>query len=291
MRVEVEDSDGERLKARTGRATVAAAIRELAKVEKEVYFTYPANGGEATLPTGKTTLDLQTGEVSMPDGTTDRLSTSLKVERREYARSVFIKADQSVDVSLDGGGEHTLEADDCFILPHQPFKRVYITTTASTKIQFWASTDPEGVLKKIKGSFPEMLIYGTKLDTDGTSDYFETDQALGATPTLYIPLTPSDVKNFVLESVRFYMNPTNAVTYQLYLLEDAQADDVTSYGNVVFDSGSGKAADTIYITARGDKLPMLAKLATAGRLYYMIDWSGAPGNTPGFIEIRGRVMV
>lgn len=136
-----------------------------------------------------------------------------------------------------------------------------------------------------------LQVYGEKLDSDGTSDYFETDQPLGTTPTLYIPLTPTDIEKFVLESVRFYMNPTNAVTYQLYLLVDAQADDVTSYSNVVFDSGAGMADDVVYITARGDKLPMLAKLATAGRLYYMIDWSGAPGNTPGFIEIRGRVMV
>ncbi|GAI89576.1 unnamed protein product, partial [marine sediment metagenome] len=122
-------------------------------------------------------------------------------------------------------------------------------------------------------------VHGEKLDSDGTSDYFETDQPLGTTPTLYIPLTPTNVEKFVLESVRFYFNMSNSVTFQLYLLRGARADNVTSYSDIVFDSGSGKSRDIIYIVARGDKLPIVVNLVEAGKLFYMLDFSGAPGNT------------
>lgn len=134
------------------------------------------------------------------------------------------------------------------------------------------------------------VVYGSKIDSDGSSGYFTTDQPLGTQPTLSMTLTPSTAKRFMLESVRFYMNPTAAVTYQLLLSERSSSDTVTSYGDIVFDSGAGMADDTIYIVSRGDKLPHLVVLSTAATLYYQIDWSGAPGDTSGYILIRGRNM-
>lgn len=142
------------------------------------------------------------------------------------------------------------------------------------------------------------LVHGEIIDPSGTLNHFETDQPLATTqPTLYIldvntgkELIPADVTSFILESIRYYMNQTAAVTYELYLLEGNSADPVTRYSQVVFDSGAAQADDTIYIVSRGDKLPHIVNLETAGRLYYMLDWSAAPGNTPGFIVVRGRVL-
>lgn len=149
---------------------------------------------------------------------------------------------------------------------------------------------------------------GEKITLDGAAAgvYFETDQALGDTPTLMMNITDSigtPVKKFLLEEVCYYMNQTNAVTYQLYLLEDASADNVQQYTDLVFWSPAAQA-DTVCYTYRNSgyaatittaevaqyKLPRLVELATAGKLYYMLDWSGAPGVTPGFIKVKGRFL-
>jgi len=134
----------------------------------------------------------------------------------------------------------------------------------------------------------EIMVYGELVDVDGSSGYFNLDQPLGTKPTLYVTLNP--VKRFMLENVRFYMDPANDVTYQLYLLEGSYANIVQSSSSVVFDSLSGKTKGTKYISIRGNQLPIEVNLAEAGRLYYLIDWSGAPGVTPGYIVVRGRVL-
>lgn len=147
------------------------------------------------------------------------------------------------------------------------------------------------------------VVTGTKIAASGAT--FETDQAMGTTPTLYMDLTSSTgdpVKNFLLEEVVYMMNPTNAVTYQLWLEEQASADDDQQKADIVFATPAAQADSTIYGNfARGHQedyaapteayyLPRIVKLTTAGRLYYQLDWSGAPGNTAGFIKVRGRLL-
>ena len=94
----------------------------------------------------------------------------------------------------------------------------------------------------------------------------------------------------MLENIRFYMNPTNNVTYELYLLEGSYANIVQSSSSVVFDSLGGKVKGSRYISIRGNQLPIEVSLAEAGKLYYLIDWSADPGVTPGYIVVRGRVL-
>jgi hypothetical protein len=53
---------------------------------------------------------------------------------------------------------------------------------------------------------------------------------------------------------------------------------------------SGYAATITTAEVAQYKLPRLVELATPGKLYFMLDWSGAPGVTPGFIKIRGRFL-
>lgn len=137
----------------------------------------------------------------------------------------------------------------------------------------------------------DRVVTGEKVDTDGTGNYFETDQPLGAaTPTLYMELD-SPASRLLLEEVRYMLDPTDSETYELYLLEGPEADAVTRKSKVVFDSGVGKTKGKMYIATMGQgKLPILCELDTRGRLYYMVDWSGTPGNTPGYIKVRGRVV-
>jgi len=152
------------------------------------------------------------------------------------------------------------------------------------------------------------VVIGELFDLAGTLNVFETDQALGDTPTLYLTITTPTgmpVKRFLLEEVCYYMNQTNAVTYQLLLLEAASADDVEQLQDLVFFSPAAQAdsicykynnlgycSDVASTTAETIqyKLPVVVELTTANKLYYMLDWSGAPGDTPGFIKIRGRLL-
>jgi hypothetical protein len=138
---------------------------------------------------------------------------------------------------------------------------------------------------------------------DGT---FTTDQAIGTTPTLTITLSTSTgepVKKFLLEDVQFALNCTNAVTYQLYLLEAATADDVLQTTDLAFFSPAAQAdavnyryTNAGYSAALGTaeaaqyKLPRIVELETPNTLYFMLDWSAAPGATTGIIKIRGRLL-
>lgn len=153
------------------------------------------------------------------------------------------------------------------------------------------------------------MVYGEKVEyTASSNNYFGTDQPLGSTPTLYISLTGSDgrpVENFWLDTVRHYLDVNGGVhTYQLYLLEDTQANDVQSKGDLVYDSASAKAEATAYeqewhgrgspgaVTTAEYQLPKIVKLAVPGRLYYMIDWSTAPtSSVNGYIKVRGRPLL
>lgn len=167
-----------------------------------------------------------------------------------------------------------------------------------------SATNPDSVRDALNRT--NTVVSGEKLDLDGTLNYFETDEPMGTTPTLSMAGTTSTgrpVRKFLLEEVTYYMNPTNAVTYQLHLLEDSSADDVQQYTDQLFFSPAAQADSVIYSYRTSGyqatvstaeviqyKLPRIVELATPGVLYYMLDWSGAPGDTFGFIKIKGRLL-
>jgi len=149
-------------------------------------------------------------------------------------------------------------------------------------------------------------VIGNLVDTDGTGNYFETDQALGDTPTLSIPLTCSSnvkINKFLLESINYYMNPTAAVTYTLYLFENASADNVQNLADLVFQTQAAQADSIIYWYRAGAygtppgigtvdfTIPSVVSLGVPNKMYYLLDWTGAPGNTPGFLTVRGRLLL
>jgi len=136
-----------------------------------------------------------------------------------------------------------------------------------------------------------ILVSVDLLDGDGSGHKFDVDQPLlTTTPTLYLTLDDPTVKYLEITDILFRFEAANGVTFQLYLLSDAQATALTRRSNVVYDSGSGKVRDTDYHETPNGRTPTVVKLATAGRLYYMIDWSAVPGITSGFLVIRGRRM-
>ena len=135
----------------------------------------------------------------------------------------------------------------------------------------------------------ERMFYGVAIDLDGTGADFEDDEALGSgtASTHNFTITPA-FKYIRLETVRYLMNQTNAVTYQLHLIEDRIANAYTEQSRCLFSSGAAQADNTLYLRSLdANDLPCLGVLDTPGTVEYKVHWSGAPGDTPGFVRIMG----
>ena len=92
-----------------------------------------------------------------------------------------------------------------------------------------------------------------------------------------------------ITNVHFRLNPTNAVTYDLYLYGSADGA-VNTYqleSDKFFDSNEilANMADDIEYLREVDRV---AWLDDPARIWYVIDWSAAPGDTTGYIEVCGE---
>lgn len=130
----------------------------------------------------------------------------------------------------------------------------------------------------------ESIFMLTSLDEDGTLDYFETSQIKTDAPTLMLhDLSHPTIKSGIIQRIHYRLNPTNAVTYILRLWRATTAADYQSNVNMLYESPPLQADDTDY--DREVQIPFW--LWTPGNFYYSIEWTGAPGNTTGFITVTG----
>lgn len=136
--------------------------------------------------------------------------------------------------------------------------------------------------KWIKGS----IFVFDKLDEDGALNYFETSQTKTDTPTLIVDTyqTHPTMKTGLIHRIHYRLNPTNAVTFILRLWHFAMAADYTSNRCLLYESPPLQADDTDYDRA---ELIIPFYLYVPGWLWYSIEWTGAPGNTTGFISVSG----
>ena len=118
--------------------------------EEEIskYFSYPKDGTRKTIPAGDTKIDFYSGEVALPDGSREDLLTSLQQEEKEWIRSIFIEADQDIKVWLDTGSITPVASTEYFTIPHTNFRVLWIKATVNTDIAVWASTHPDGAIRK-----------------------------------------------------------------------------------------------------------------------------------------------
>ena len=128
----------------------------------------------------------------------------------------------------------------------------------------------------------------------GTADTFETDAAdYAATPVQRVVLS-RDVKRFRLEEVRAYMNSANAVTSGIALYEDAQATDVWSYSAMPYKTGDNTSiakATHVLKTINDTPLPVTFNLERPGQVWFVQDYSGAPGDTTGYLVLVGKEVL
>ena len=155
--------------------------------------------------------------------------------------------------------------------------------------------DIRDTLAKERYTTMPLLVRGKYIARSADGDLTK-DIAIGEMPVTYLDLKPLDdemnrvVKNFRLTSVKYYLVPANAVTYKLYLYDEAVAGTYDARVARVFETDSGKAASTTYLEVGSNKLPIDVHLSELGKLYFGINWSAAPGNTTGFIQIRGELL-
>jgi len=126
------------------------------------------------------------------------------------------------------------------------------------------------------------------LDEDGTGNLFETSQTEADTPTLLLSSEkiPAKIKMGTITRIHFKLNPTNAETYILRLYEEASADDYHSSLHKLWESDPLRADDEEYDMT---ELDIDFTLKTIGKMYFKLTWTGAPGNTPGYISVSGKV--
>lgn len=112
---------------------------------KDMYFTYPGEGGTKSVAKGDLVIDFWCGEVRVPGEDDERISGKLEGSGHDYCRAVFIDhPDQDVNVSLDGGGKFEIKAETMRGVIFQEFRTLKIVTTTTTAIRVFASTNPRG---------------------------------------------------------------------------------------------------------------------------------------------------
>lgn len=133
-----------------------------------------------------------------------------------------------------------------------------------------------------------------KLDEDGTGNYFETSKSKTDTPIHFILANaagcygrPLYFKAGKINRIHFRFTPTNAETFTLRLWRNALAADYASNATLLWESDAGRVSGEDYDITERD-IPFV--LATPGKVWFSIEWTGAPGNTPGILEISGKVI-
>jgi hypothetical protein len=85
------------------------------------------------------------------------------------------------------------------------------------------------------------------------------------------------------------LNPTAAVTYRLIIWDAAINGAVTPYlqeESVIYEMDFDAADDIAYTIIMNRPI----QLNVAGQIWYSIDWSAAPENTMGCIELQGEMI-
>lgn len=116
---------------------------------------------------------------------------------------------------------------------------------------------------------------------------FDTDQIITDTPTLLLDdiIVPDNLKEGFINRIYYRFNWVAAETYTLRIWQAAIDADYESAMSLLYESAALRANDTPYDAA---ELHIPFILATPGEMFYSIDWTGAPGNIQGFIQVTGE---
>jgi len=119
-----------------------------------------------------------------------------------------------------------------------------------------------------------------------TTSYAETD-----TPVQLLTANEDceKLREGKITRIKIRLNPTNAVTYAVRIWRRASAGNMQSDSDLLYYSGDNLPAALVDDTAYDDKdLNIDFSLEEMGKMYFGVEWSGAPGNTNGYIMAIGE---
>ena len=125
---------------------------------------------------------------------------------------------------------------------------------------------------------------------------FAVDQAYGIAPTRDMggstvdleAIGPVSIGFARITNIHFKLVPTNAVTYNLYLYQNSGGAGVQVESNKFFDSVSEIGANIVGNVEYLREVDRTVYIEFPGYVWYIIDWSAAPGDTTGYIEVCGE---
>jgi hypothetical protein len=130
-----------------------------------------------------------------------------------------------------------------------------------------------------------------KLDENGALGIlgFALSQAKNVPPTLFLDTNISHptMKTGIIRRIHYRINPTNAETYILRLWRSAPANPYELNLALLWESPALQADDTDY-DRKGGAATIPLTLCWPGEFRYSLEWTGAPGVTPGFIDVTGE---
>ena len=119
-----------------------------------------------------------------------------------------------------------------------------------------------------------------------TTSYAETD-----TPVQLLTANEDceNLREGKISRVKIRLNTTNAVTFKVRIWRRASAGNYQSDSDLLYFSGDNLSANLADDIPYDDKdLDIDLSLEEKGKMYFGVEWSGAPGNTEGYIMAIGE---
>lgn len=128
-----------------------------------ITIDYPDDGTLKTLPVGLNIIDFTDGIIKLSDGTKEDLPHKLSDSDHDCMSYLYITTGEKITIETDEIGERTILGTAKI---RTNFKYIYITTTSSTPISFFTSTDPSVSLDISEADTDIELITAIEYDTD-----------------------------------------------------------------------------------------------------------------------------
>jgi len=172
-----------------------------------------------------------------------------------------------------------------------PIKRLFLTNVAQPGATLIMALGGDASFSADPVRLGRKLFTYSVLDEDGALNIFETSQIKTVLPTFMFNqvVDPADLKEGILTKIKVRLNPTNAVTYTLRLWSAAINGAVTPYLQelaCIYEMDFVGADDIAYTIVLNRPFSLLVP----AQIWYSIEWSAAPGNTPGTISLQGDAV-
>lgn len=107
-----------------------------------VYIAIPETAGTRSFSTGITKINFISGTIKNPDGSSEQIQASLGRLGKDFLHSLSLTSDQDIVLQIGSGNKKTVQSNLSLEIPYATFNEITITTTQTTNISIFASTNP-----------------------------------------------------------------------------------------------------------------------------------------------------